>query len=112
LLQIRVDFGDCDTDPSITLSDNATELHRDQDHEGHRGEHQTGQPGAQPKHDKHDETQDQKIAENRDQARGEELVQHVDIGSNACNQSPNRVAVVKGNVEFLQVLHQVAPQVK
>src|SRR5205085_9026348 len=48
----------------------------------------------------------------RDESRGEQVVQHVDIGRDARHQAAYRVAVVERQIEALQVLHQLPSQVE
>ena len=43
---------------------------------------------------------------------GEQVVEHVDVGGDARHQAADRIAVVEGDVEPLQVRHQLAAQIE
>ena len=58
------------------------------------------------------EAEHQHIAQDGDQAGGEQVVQHVHVGGDARDQAPHGVAVEKGHVQFLQVRHQLPAQVE
>ena len=90
----------------------AAEQHGDQDHQGHDREQQAGQPRAQLKHGQQDEAEHQQIADNGHQAGREQFVQDVDIGGDARDQPADGIAVVIGNVQALEMRHQIAPQVE
>ena len=70
------------------------------------------QQRAEAEHDAQDEEQHQHVAEDGDQAGGEQVVQHVHVGGHAGDQAAHRIAVVEGEVEVLQVLHELAAQVE
>ncbi len=52
------------------------------------------------------------VAEHRDHAGGEQLVEHVDVGRDARHQPADRIAVVEPQVEPLQVPVHLHPQVE
>ena len=43
--------------------------------------------------------QHQHVAQNGDQAGGEQIVEHVHVGGDAGNQTAHRIAIVEGQVE-------------
>ncbi len=112
LLQIRVDLGDRHADAAVALAHAAPENTRREYHERHGEHHDEREHGAQPQHDEDNECERQHVAHNRDQARCEEVVEHVHIGGYARHQPAHRVAIVKREVEPLQVLHQLLAQVE
>ena len=67
---------------------------------------------AQPEHDGDDESQRQHVAQDGDQTRGEQFVEHVDVGGDARHQPADRIAVEECDVQPLQVRHQLAAQVE
>ena len=71
-----------------------------------------GQQRAELEHREDDEAQHQQIAENGDQAGGEQVVQHVHVGGDARDQAAHGIAVVESDVELLQVRHQLPAQVE
>ncbi len=60
----------------------------------------------------HDADQREHVAEDGDDARREQVVQHVDVGGDARHQPADRVAVVVAEVEPLQVAVERHPQVE
>ena len=69
-------------------------------------------PGAHPQHHHDYEAQRENVAEDRNQAGGPQFIQGVDVGGDASDHAAHRIAVVVGNVEALQVLHQFAAQIE
>ena len=63
-------------------------------------------------HHDHDADQREHVAEDRDHAGREEVVQHVHVGRDARHQPADRVAVVVAQVEALQVAVDRHPQVE
>ncbi len=112
LLQVGVDSGDGHADAPVALRHAAAEDHGHQDDQRHGAEHDAGEQRAQPEHDGDDEAQHQHVAQDGDQAGGEQVVEHVDIGGDAGDQAAHRVVVVEGQVETLQVLHELLAQVE
>ena len=73
------------------------------DDQRQHGEGDERQPPVHPQHHRHDADEREHVAEDRDDARGEQVVQHVDVGGDARHQPADRVAVVVAQVEPLQV---------
>ena len=78
-----------------------------QDGEGHQR-----QPPVHPEHHDHDADEREHVAEDRDDAGREEIVQHVDVGGDARHQPADRIAVVVAEVEPLQMAVDRHPQVE
>ena len=57
-------------------------------------------------------SQHEDVAEDRDDTRGEQVVQHVDVGRDPRHQAADRIAVVEADVEPLQVLVDLHPHVE
>ena len=112
LLQVGVDLGDGHADAPVALRHAAPENQRGADYERHGGHQDAGEQGAQPVHDGDDETEHQKVAQDGDEAGGEQIVEHVDVGGDAGDQAAHGVAVVEGQVETLQVFHELLAQVE
>ncbi len=112
LLQVRIDARDRHADSAITLLDGSPEHGGDQHHDGQHGEQQPGHAGAHAQHHDDDEAQHQNVAQNGHQSGGPQFVQRIDVGGDAGDQAAHRIAVVIGDVERLQVLHQFAPQIE
>ena len=106
-LQIRVDAGDGDADAAIALRRAAPENHRDHDDARRDGEQQSGHRGAQVQHRDDHEGEHQQVAEDRDQAGGEQLVQSIDVGGDAGQHTAYRRTIVEGQVQALEMGHQI-----
>ena len=63
-------------------------------------------------HHDHDADEREHVAEDRDDARREQVVQHVHVGRDARHQPADRVAVVVAQIEPLQVAVDLHPQVE
>ena len=81
------------------------------DQRQHRERDQRQPPVHRDQHD-HDADQREDVAEDRDDAGGEQLVQHVDVGRHARHQPADRIAVVELQVEPLQVPVDLHPHVE
>ena len=112
LLQVGVDPGDGHADSTVAIGHAAPEDHRSHNHEGHGGQHDRRQQRAEAEHDAEDEDQHQHVAQNGHQPGGKEIVQHVHVAGHAGHQAAHRIAVVEGQVEILQVLHELAAQIE
>ena len=78
----------------------------------HHRQHQPGHARAQPEHRDNHETQHQNVADNGDQAGGEQIVQHVHIRRDARDQPAHRILIEIGDVQRLQMRHQLPPQIE
>ena len=67
---------------------------------------------AELEHREDHEAEREQVAQNRHQAGGEQLVEDIDVGGDARHQAAHGIAVVEGDVEILQVGHQLAAQVE
>ena len=112
LLQVGVDFGDGDADAPVALGHAAPEYGGHQDHQRHHAQHQPGQPRAQLEHDGHNEAQHQHVAEDGHQSGSEQIVEHVHVGGDARHQPAHRVAVEEGQIQCLQVRHELLAQIE
>jgi hypothetical protein len=112
LLQEGVDAGDPGADAAIGLAHVAAEPLRDQQHQRQHRERRERQPPVHPHQHHHDAGQREHVAEHRDDARGEELVEHVDVRRHARHQPAHRVPIVELQVEPLQVADDLHPQVE
>ena len=87
----------------VRLADVAAEPLRDEDDERQDGEgHEREPPVHRDEHD-HDAGEREDVAEDRDDAGREQVVEHVDVGRHARHQPADGVAVVELQVEALQV---------
>ena len=101
--------------PRTTRYDSRTlraEPLRDQRDQRQHRERDQRQPPVHPQHHGHDADEREDVAEDRDDARGEEIVQDVDVRGHARHQPADRIAVVVAEVEPLQVAVDRHPQVE
>ena len=111
LLQEGVDARDPHAHLAVGVADVATEPLRDQHDQRQHREGHDGQPPVHPHQHHHDAGQGEHVAEDGDHARGEQLVEGVDVGGDARHQPAHRVAVVVAQAEALQVLVDLQPHV-
>ena len=69
-------------------------------------------PGTQPEHRRHDEAEHQQVAQDRHQPRREQLVEHVHVGGDPGDQPAHGVVVEEGDIQLLEVSHQLPAQVE
>ncbi len=69
-------------------------------------------PGTQFEHRQDDEAEHQQVAQNHEQPGGEQLIEGVDVGSEPRDQTAHRVAIVEGDIQPLQMPHQLAAQIE
>ena len=84
-------------------------------HQHDQRQHREGdqrQPPVHPQHDADDADQHERVAEHRDHAGREQLVERVDVARDARHQPADRVAIVVGHVEPLQVAVDRHPHVE
>ncbi len=112
LVEERVDARDPAADDPVRIAHVAAEPLRDQDDERQHGEGHEGEPPVHAEHHGHDADQREHVAEDRDHARGEQIVQDVDVGGDARHQAADRIAIVVAQVEALQVAVDGHPQVE
>ncbi len=112
LLQIGIDARDGDANAAIALLHRAPELHGHQHHQRHHRQQERGHARAQFEHRHDDEAQHQQVAQDHEQAGGEQLVQRVHVGGDARDQAAHGIVIVEGEVQSLQVRHHFAPQVE
>ncbi len=112
LLQIRIDAGDGHANPPIALLHGAPELHGHQHHQRHHRQQERGHARTQFEHRYDDEAQHQQVAQDHQQAGGEQLVKRVHVGGDARDQAAHRIVIVEGKVQSLQARHHFAPQVE
>ena len=112
LLQVSVNFGDGHADAPVALLHGAAEDQGSYDHDRHGRHQNTGEQRAHAVHDDDDESEHHQIAEDRHQAGREEVVEHVDVGGHAGYQAAHGIAVVEGEVEPLQMFHELLAQVE
>ena len=112
LLQERVDPRDPAADHAVGLADVPPEPLRDQRDQRQHGERHQRQPPVHPQHHGHDADEREDVAEDRHDARGEEVVQDVDVRGDARHQPADRIAIVVADVEPLQVAVDRHPQVE
>ncbi len=67
---------------------------------------------AHPQHDDDDEGEDEDVFEDGEHARGEHLVERVDVGGDAGDQPADGVAVEEGGRHALQMAEDLAAQVE
>ena len=65
-------------------------------------------PGLSSQHRDDDEAEHQQIAQDHEQAGGEQLVQRIHVGGDAGDQAADGVVVVEGQIQALQVGHHFA----
>ena len=73
--------------------------------------HERQPPVHEQQHD-HDPGQREHVAEHRDHARAEQIIQGVYVGRHACHQPTDRVAVIEAEIEALQVARDLHPQIE
>ena len=112
LLQVGVDAGDGHADAAIALLHGAAEDQRRNDDQRHGRHQDAGERRAHAVHDGDDEAEHRQVAKDGHQAGGEEVVEHVDVGGHARYQAADGIAIVEGEVEALQVLHELLAEVE
>ena len=101
--------------PRTTRYDSRTlraEPLRDERDERQHREGDEREPPVHPQHHDHDADQREDVAEDGDDAGGEQIVQHVHVGGDARHQAADRVAVVVAQIQPLQVPVDRHPQVE
>ena len=111
-LQERVDPRDQPADDAVGFADVPAEPLRDEEDERQHRERDQRQPPVHPQHHRHDADQREHVAEHRDHARREQVVQDVDVGGDPRHQPADRIAVVVAQIEPLQVAVDRHPQVE
>ena len=112
LLQIGVDAGDGHANAAIALGDGPAEERRREHDQRQDGYHDRGQRRAELEHGEDDEAESEQVAQDGHEARGEELIEDVDIGGDARDKAADGIAVVESDIELLQMRHQFAAQVE
>ena len=112
LLKIGVDARDGDADAAVAVLHHAPKSGGDENDYGSHQQQQPSHSGVHAKHHDDDEAQRENVAEDGHQARGPEFVQSVHVGGDARDQAADGIAIVKRNVEALEVLHQLPAQVE
>ncbi len=101
--------------PRTTRYDSRTlrpEPLRDERDERQHGEGHQRQPPVHPQHHAHDADEREDVAEDRDDAGREQIVQHVHVRGDARHQPADRIAIVVAEVEPLQMAVDRHPQVE
>ena len=111
-LQERVDARDPPAHDAVRIAHVSAEPLRDEDDQRQHREGDQRQLPVHPQHHAHDADEREHIAENRDHARREQIVQHVDIRGDARHQASDGVPVVILQIEPLQVPVNRHPQVE
>ncbi len=83
LLHIAVDAGDGGADTAVALAHMVAEDAGDVKDDRDDGQRQQGERPAHLQHDDDDEGEDEDVFEDREDARGEHLVERVDVGGDA-----------------------------
>ena len=107
LLEIRVDSREPCSDLSIGSAHRSLEYTRRQPHEGN---HRKGCQRESPVGDEHqhaDRDEREQVAHSRHDARGEELIQGLDVGRDPRDEAPDRVPVEERDRKLLQVGKQL-----
>jgi len=84
----------------------------DGDHHRHNREHDQCHPPVDPQQEAGNDHQREQVADDGDQARGEQLVQRVDVVRHAGDEDANRRVVEVGKGHPLQVREDRIPQVE
>ena len=111
-LQVRVNPGDSGADAAVGISHLDAENLRGV---GDERKHSKGDERQLPIHCRHNENnsdQHKDVFENRNNARGEHLVEGVDVGGDARDQAADRILVVEADVHVLQVAEDLAAKVE
>ena len=111
LLQERVDSRDQAAHGPVGLADIAPEPLRDEEDERQHRERDQRQPPVHPQHHAHDAGQREHVAEDRHNARREQIVQHVHVRRHPRHQPADRIAIVVPQIELLQVPVDGHPEV-
>jgi hypothetical protein len=111
LLQVAVEPGQPEADVAEGAADLAPEQRHRQHHERNHHEGDQRQPPLGHQHHDHDGRQREHVAEHRDQAGGEDLVQGLHVGSDPGHQAAHRVHVEERDAEPLEPDEELAPEV-
>ena len=102
-VQERVDAGDPQADLPVGLAHVPPEpLRQDEDERQHREADQRKAP-VHPQQRGHDADEHEQIAERRDHARREQIVDDVDVCRHSRHQPADRIAIVERQIEPLQM---------
>ncbi len=112
LLQHRVDARDPDAHLAVERAHVRPEPLRDNGQQRQHGEAHQREPPVHQQQGDDDACERQHVAEHRDNAGGEEIVERVDVGSHACHEAADGIAVVVAEVELLQMAVNLAAQVE
>ena len=111
-LQERVDASDPKPNGPIGLAHVRPEpLGHEHDQRQHREGEQREPPVHHDQHD-HDANEREDVAEDRDDAGGEEIVQDIDVGRHSSHQTADGIAIVELQIEPLQMLVDLGPHVE
>ena len=111
LLDESVEHRDPCADPAIYHTHPPLEDERHGKERGKHGEGHQGETPVQIDQHHHDAEEHEDVAEYRNDARREELVQRVDVGRNASDEPPHRVSIEKAWMELLQMAEDLPSHV-
>ncbi len=111
LLEEGVDAGDLYPHLAEALAHLGLEPGGQQQQQGDDGERHQGEPPIEPEEDGGDAGEDHDVAEDGHDAGREHLVQGVDVGGHPGHQPADRVAVVEGERQALEMAEDLPPQV-
>ena len=111
LVQIRVDAREADADRSERVAHDSSEVHRQPDEQGQRGEGDERETEVQHKQHDRDHPDDHEVAEDRDDPLRDHVGQRVDVVGDPRHQSADRIPVEERERESLQVREELHAQV-
>ncbi len=112
LLQEGVDSRDPPAHDPVGVAHVPAEPLGDQDEHRQDDERRERQPPVHLEHDHHDPDEREDVFEDGDHARGEQVVDDVDVGGHARHQPSHGVPIVVAHVEPLEVLVQRHAQIE
>jgi hypothetical protein len=111
LVEEGVDARDARSDLAVALAYPDPKEVRREHHQRNYREAGERQSPVDPQHRRADRDEREQIAESRDDARREQLIERFDVRSHARDQSADRIAIEEVDRQSLQVRKQLAPQV-
>jgi hypothetical protein len=103
-LEKSIDARDEGAHGAVRLAGVAAEPLRDDNNQRNDCQCNQGKAPVHHEQDDGDADQHEHVAEDRDDACGEQIVQHVDVGRDPRHQAADRIAIVEADVEALQML--------
>ncbi len=112
LLREGVDLRGRNPLPPVTVAHVAAKKMRRIEDAGKHAQCEQGQQPAHPHHDRDDKRQHKDVFEDREDARGEHVVERIDVRGQARNQAANWIAIEERHMHLLNMAKDLAAQIE